>query len=319
MVRINTLFALVVLPLPAWRVTVAQTPCRRRLRRLLPSHASPLCHWLTGHRLFDSTGGSLEYPGPLRERPAWSGYARIRIAIDSDGIPKRTTAEVLQASQPLFGAFATSALATLRFEAARRGLRAVPVTIDIELDYRIAGADSIPTHVAWNVAPESWGLRITTGWESVPRAEPLPYLGRDDAREVQVAVLDALVPFPEADSGRTTCISLASDGAFTDPDASFIRRLQARTPPVALGGSCPATFDPMAGVVGTVRLTRPRGTFDPAIVLIDKLTVWTANIVMAAVRTQRGQGGRVLWCQVERSDPGAPWKATCVHYGDWMV
>ena len=144
---------------------------------------------------------------------------------------------------------------------------------------------------------------------------------------------------PAVRSGRSVESSLEFDVQFHIPDPYFVPRTPVwRVDSIAGGYRIVTGWDEIAraqpapvlssaddrgvraAVLAGARLVSPGDEVDSA-----TLTPWTPDVVAVQGRTWHpqsgrswGASGRMIWCQVSRAGPTAPWIAQCEQTGAWV-
>jgi TonB family protein len=96
-------------------------------------------------RVFQNAGVALAKGSPVPRYPdvlvraGMSGMVAIEIVVDTSGVADTTSYKVLMSSQPLFGISVRTAIATMRFTAARRGGRKIAQAARIGFKFEADG------------------------------------------------------------------------------------------------------------------------------------------------------------------------------------
>jgi hypothetical protein len=211
-----------------------------------------------------------------------------------------------------------NAARALRFTPGRNatGPVATAMTVQLVSDTYDTGVPSTPT-LAQNPDFHA-GLRIVAGARPIPHDRHAPPLDESQLREVRRAVIAAILPLSEADSGRVTCLDLRGLDGSGRPDGQLVSAFADQG--VIPVSNCPITYGGMFAPADSLgrSLRRPPGVLDPAHLSILTVARWTEDIARADVRTSVSAHGRDLRCAVYRNGRGPTWRASCAVRRNWI-
>lgn len=132
-----------------------------------------------------------------------------------------------------------------------------------------------------------------------------PAPARAQRRDVQRAVLRAVMAQPGRDTLAVTCVSLAG----VDADSGLLAPLQARgRGAVVPFGRCPPTYEP-GERSGPVLPPRPPGARDPHQVTLERVVLLRSGAARVDVTEIHGATATMYRCTAVRRSAG--WSATC--------
>jgi TonB family protein len=273
------------------------------------------------------------------------GEVRLELVVNEDGEVDPASMHLLAASHDLFVDAVRKSVLAWRFEPAERDGRWVPVELAVEVDFLLPPADSIPWREITRIDSTRTGLRIRTGWESVPYDST----AASDSTAIHTIVATALRALaPMNDASGAVCLTWRRPSGTELPPA-VVAALSAGSAPLRSSSSCEPTFGSMIAQQGSVMqqgavmqqgsvtqqgaARRTRGThgsrgggnayrrplvaprspidIDPLRVEISDLRPWAPDVYVFRGNLSRGINGWTYQCDARRANTSATWQTRC--------
>src|SRR4029078_13661155 len=142
------------------------------------------------------------------------GEVRLELVVNEDGEIDPASIRLLAASHYLFADAVRKSALAWRFEPAERDGQWVPVQFAVEVDFLLPPANSIPWREITRIDSTRSGLRIRTGWESIPYDSTAVA----DSTAIYAIVASALRTLaPSSDASCAVCLTYRGRGGMAFP------------------------------------------------------------------------------------------------------
>jgi TonB family protein len=243
------------------------------------------------------------------------GEVRLELVVNENGEVEPASIELLRASHELFAETVRRAVQSWRFEPAEREGQWVKVRLALDVDFLLPPADSVPRREMTRIDSTNGGLRIRTGWESIPYE---PGVAADSVA-VYVIVANALRALaPANDASGAVCLAWrrARD---LDLPPEVMTALSAAGSPLRYGAMCTAPEGTIVqqGASHGESFRRPRVvqrspvSIDPLRVEIGDVRPWAPDVYTFRGNLSRGTNGWTYQCDARRIGTNAEWQTRC--------
>jgi len=258
----------------------------------------------------------IQYPDMMRAANV-EGTVRLRMIIGSDGAPEPQSLKVDASTHDMFSRSVERAVLQWRLAPPTLRGSAVRAQVPLRVEFLLPQQIDAPLEETNTIVSDSAGVRISLGWNRLPRTEGL-VADSADVRAVTVGVMvDLLKKLRDIPAGFA-CVSWHGTG--TVPSDAF-KRLSAAYPDLRNANQCPPSFHSMIGPIDpnpkVVRAGKehPR---DPVWISASNVRQWTSDLYVIQGSVIQGTLGQDHYCEARRAGRGAPWVTTCEYRRGWV-